>query len=155
MKTIKVPGPSSELGVRLTREAAPGCTPEIIGLFLPDGDLNWTATTAEYFAYEDSGGEVSPFPDLPASFVPVRLIGSLCDREVTWKTAWQPNGTSEQDPIFFGAGPVGVVGWHVFWAGTGFGFFAPLGVLEISAEVDGKTYGPVTITFTGRFTGDI
>jgi hypothetical protein len=153
MKTVRVPGPSRELGVRLTREAAPGCTPEIAGLFLQDGDLNWTATTAEYFAYEDSGGTVSPFPVLPASFLPVRLLGNLCDLEVTWKTAWQPNGSFERDPIFFGAGPVGVVGWHVSWGGAGFGFEAPLGVLEISAEVDGTTYGPVTITFTGRFSG--
>jgi hypothetical protein len=139
-----VPGPTKEVSVRLVKlvtnsaQAQPGCTPDIQGLFLQDGSLEWTLTEK---AVNLSWSQYS--------IIPVRLIGAICDADVSWSTYWQPSGYSGNAPIFFGSGPVGIVGFYMLHDDRGFlRVDGQPGLLTISATCLGVTYGPVEITFT-------
>jgi hypothetical protein len=141
MKTVKLPGPARSLGVRLTPLAsASGCTPDIEGLFLQDSELNWTATAKEIAL--QAGNEIS--------FIPIRLVGAICDAPVEWQTEWTYGGGGGEQPVFFGSGPVGVIGYQMSPNYSVWSFVTrQYGVLAVRATCNGHQYGPVTVTFTG------
>jgi len=54
------------------------------------------------------------------------------------------------DPVFYGFGASGVVGWPVYSSWDRFIFMPKVGLLTITATVNGVTYGPVTIQFLSQ-----
>ncbi len=144
LKKIVIDAENTAFGIRMVRKTST-CIPNITGLFLQDDDLEWTETAKEYVV----AGSGTPAPSLPASFIPVRLLGTLCDASAHWTTSWQSAGGGASAPVFYGEGPIGVVGWPVAWNSDRFCFQPATGTLQVWATVAGKTYGPVTITFEG------
>ncbi len=138
LKKVVVEGAKKAFGIRMAR-AGFGCVPDIRGLFLLDENMEWRATSIQV----DIGVNIP-------SYLPVRLVGNICDEEVTWETEWQPTGPGTLFPIFSGIGPVGIVGYQLYY--EYFIYYSTLlsvGVLRISATCAGRKYGPVNITFLG------
>lgn len=130
-----IPGQDTALTLRLTRETAtpdpvPDCEPAITGLFwfseasgLYDQDVE-----ASYLLTEGAAGPVLGVAG---------LVGEDCRLPVTWTKTWTPASGTDGDPGYFEDGARLVV--------------YPLatsnpGVLEVTAEHDGKTYGPILLT---------
>ena len=140
LKKIVVAGAKAAFGIRMVKESTPhACTPKISGLFLQGEDLEWTLTEKE----------ISLSTDM-YSFLPIRLIGETCGAEVTWSTSWQAAGYNGSPPVFFGLGPLGIVGWSMMYNyDVFFRVGVQAGLLTISAACAGTTYGPVEIVFVG------
>lgn len=140
LKKIVVAGAKAAFGIRMVKESTSlACTPKISGLFLQGDDLEWTLTEKE----------ISLSTDM-YSFLPIRLVGETCGDEVIWSTSWQPGGYDGTPPVFFGAGPLGIVGWSMMYSwGNWFSVGVQAGLLTVSAACAGTTFGPVEIMFTG------
>jgi len=156
MKTLIVPGPSREVGVRLTREAVPtatetpaACIPEIAGLVLP---MDYNATEICRAAQRASSFSC-PYDTF--NFIPVQLSGNTCGLPVTWRYDWEPGDYvyPMTRPYFFEYGQTAVVAWtHKYSLDAESGLYyykATLqpGVFRVWATCDGIEFGPVTITF--------
>jgi hypothetical protein len=139
MKTIRVPGATREVGVRLAKVTAPAavCTPAIKGLYLQDDNLEWKATEKT---------EPAVATDFP-SFIPIRLMGETCGEPVSWRTEWLPVSGECGAPIFYSDGAVGIVG-HLMVIESG-SIYAPhdAGELYVWAACAGTEYGPVHISY--------
>lgn len=135
-RKVKAPGRAIELTVPLgppateAAEPIPDCEPAITGLFwfsdstgLYDQDVE-----AAYLLTEGGAGPVLGVAG---------LVGEDCRLPVTWTVDWTPASGSGGDPGYFEDGARLVV--------------YPLadtvpGVLEVSAEHDGQSYGPILLT---------
>jgi hypothetical protein len=144
LKKIIIAGAKAAFGIRMVKDtAAVVCTPKVTGLFLLDDDLEWTVTETEIV--------LTPGLTLP-SFIPIRLLGETCGAEVQWETSWEASYHYGHTPLFWGSGPVGVVGWQMefpwevsYYLGAAVAFRICSGVLTVTASCGGVTYGPVTI----------
>jgi hypothetical protein len=106
------------------------CEPDVTGLF-------WFSDSTGAFdqdveaAYLLAEGAAGPLLGL------AKLVGETCDLPVTWTKTWMPESGTGGDPGYFEDGARLVV--------------YPLadtvpGVLEVSAEHDGQSYGPILLT---------
>jgi len=159
MKTLILPGPKRELGVRLNKEsvipAASGppaaCTPQITGLVLP---MDYNATEI-CRAVQTPSSYSCPYDSF--NFIAVKLDGDTCGLPVTWRTDWEPGDYvyPMTYPLFFDFGQVGVVAWtHKYALDTASGLYyykatVRTGVVRVWATCNGQEYGPVTITLSG------
>jgi hypothetical protein len=106
------------------------CEPDVTGLF-------WFSDSTGAFdqdveaAYLLAEGAAGPLLGL------AKLVGETCDLPVTWTKTWMPESGTGGDPGYFEDGARLVV---YPLADT-----AP-GVLEVSAEHDGQSYGPILLT---------
>lgn len=135
-RTIKTPGRSIELTVPLgppagvAPEPIPGCEPAVTGLFW------FSDSTGQYdqeveAAYLLAEGAAGPALGVAA------LVGEHCGLSVTWTKDWTPASGTGGDPGYFEDGARLVV----YPLDTS----AP-GVLEVSAEHGGQTYGPILLS---------
>lgn len=139
-QTQGVTVPGRDAGLKLTLqptaepvepvEPAPECAPAISGLF-------WFSDSSGLFdqdveaAYLLAEGAAGPVLGMAA------LVGESCDLPVTWTKTWTPASGTGGDPGYLEDGARLVV--------------YPLadtvpGVLEVTAEHDGKSYGPIVLT---------
>lgn len=127
----KTSGPDVGLTLRLTPLVpdAPPCESSIEGLYwFSDASGAFDATAeAAYLLPEGGAG-----PTLAVA----KLLGETCDGEVTWTTSWMPQAIDGGAPGIWSDGPDMIV--------------YPLetmtpGILSVSAELDGVTYGPIVL----------
>ena len=74
-------------------------------------------------------------------FHAAKLVGELCDEEVTWETAWSGIGSS---PIVWTDGPYVVVYPAMSDSSRDFSELDE-GTLSITATVAGVVYGPINL----------
>jgi hypothetical protein len=145
LKKIVVASAKAAFGIRMVKDTgAETCTPKIKGLFLQDDELEWVSTE-----------KIIPQTAIEyPSFIPIRLMGDTCGQDVTWRTEYidEPFGEGGSRPIFFGEGPLGIVGLAVDLWGWGEVFEQYRGgVLYVWASCAGRQYGPVRVDFTIEF----
>lgn len=136
-QTQGVTVPGRDAGLKLTLqpavepvEPAPECEPAIVGLFW------FSDATGQYdqdieAAYLLTEGAAGPVLGVAG------LVGESCDLPVVWTKTWTPASGEGGDPGYLEDGARLVV--------------YPLadtvpGVLEVSAEHDGQSYGPILLT---------
>lgn len=135
-RKVKAPGRAIELTVPLgppateTPEPIPDCEPAITGLFW-FSDASGQHDQEVEAAYLLAEGAAGPVLGVAG------LVGEDCRLPVTWTTDWTPASGSGGDPGYFEDGARLVV--------------YPLadtvpGVLEVSADHDGESYGPILLT---------
>lgn len=71
-----------------------------------------------------------------------KLVGELCDEEVTWETTWSGNGW--QAPTVWTDGPYIIVYPPMSASSRDF-LELDEGTLSITATVKGVTYGPINL----------
>lgn len=130
-RAVAVPGRDIALTVSLGG-AAPGCVPEITGLYWFSDATGAFDTVAEA-AYLLPEGGAGP------TMATAKLVGETCGGEVTWATSWTPLAGSGGAPGIWSDGPDLIV--------------YPLedttpGILSVSAELDGVIYGPIVLVIT-------
>lgn len=135
-RKVKAPGRAIELTVPLgppateAAEPIPDCEPSITGLywFSDASGLFDQEVEASYLLTEGAAGPVLGVAG---------LVGEDCRLPVTWTTDWTPASGSGGDPGYFEDGARLVV---YPLSGT-----VP-GVLEVTAEHGGQSYGPILLT---------
>lgn len=146
LKKIVNDGVKAAFGIRMVKnsEAVDGveCVPKISGLFLQDDAQEWTLTEKDVYLWTLTW------------IVPIKLVGSVCDLPVTWRSDWVDllyGDIGWQTPQFFAEGVAGIVGYPLGWdsdRGPQFNYDWLRSVsVSVWAECNGMEYGPVTINF--------
>lgn len=129
-KIIEVPGRTFGLTVPMIA-AAPGCAPEIAGLF-------WFSDDSQAFDAVSEAAYVLPTEPAGPTLAVARLSGETCGRSVDWRTSWTPDSEGAPGaPRIFAADP-----YLIVYADAE---TAP-GLMTLTASCAGKSVGPIALT---------
>lgn len=128
-RAVSVPGRDIALTVSLGG-AAPGCEPEITGLF-------WFSDASGAFDAEAEAAYLLPEGGAGPTIAAAKLLGETCGADITWATSWTPDDVDGEAPGIWSDGADLIVYPQ---ADT------KTGALSVTAATSGITYGPILLT---------
>jgi hypothetical protein len=132
----------------MTRKTEPGEPIECEECVVAVGGLFWQDSITGEFDISSDITEYVEWAGYPGAYYPVnfwlhaaKLVGELCDEEVTWETTWSGGGIG---PTVWSDGPYIIIYPRMSDSSRDF-LELDEGTLSITATVKGVEYGPINL----------